>query len=255
MRLVMRELIDRLSASSDVVVGIGSANEGDPADITATSTIRDSPVRVETYRNSTELVAALVEGRLDAVVRGTLPSHETLPELMEATGSSTAGRVALMATDGGQAFLLTPVGIDEGRDMGERWTLLERAVELAMSMDVEPRVAVMSMGRPEDTGRGAAIAQSARECDALVSAAETRGIRAECVGIQLERAVGSADVILAPDGVTGNLIFRSLHLVAGLESWGAVATGFMPLVYIDTSREKADYRGSIDLARAVASVK
>jgi predicted methyltransferase MtxX (methanogen marker protein 4) len=251
----MEELVDRLSTTSDLAVGIGSAHDGDAADITVASIAQAGPGEVVAYRTSTELVAALVEGRVDAVVRGTLSSHETLQELMGATGSSTPGRVALMAPEGGPAFLLTPVGIDEGRDMGERWTLLEHAVELAMSLDVEPRVAVMSMGRPEDTGRGAIIAQSARECEALRSAAETRGIVAECVGIQLERAVGSANVILAPDGVTGNLIFRSLHLVAGLGSWGAVATGVLPLVYIDTSRERSDFRNAIDLARTVASVK
>jgi len=199
------------------------------------------------------MVRALVDGQVDAVVRGTLPSHQVLPLLMQATGSSSMMRVALMELEGGRTFLLTPVGIDEGRDMAQRWALLKGAVRLASGLGWEPRVAVMSMGRAEDQHRGEAIALSHRECEALRSAAESEGVTAECAGIQLERAVEGNNVVLAPDGVTGNLVFRALHLVAGHESWGAVALGLVPLVFVDTSREKADYLGALHLARALSS--
>ena len=148
---------------------------------------------------------------------------------------------------------MAPVGVDEGRNMAERWALLRGAVGLASTLGMEPRVAVMSMGRPEDVTRGEAIALSHRECESLRSAAESEGIHAVCTGIQLERAIKEANVVLAPDGITGNLIFRSLHLVAGLESWGAVSLGVAPLIYVDTSREKADYLGALHLARALVA--
>lgn len=249
----MLERVTSLSECTDVRVAVGSVEEGDAASISAARANEAGLGPVDLFVEPGAMVAALVDGRVDAAVRGTLSSHDTLPLLLAATGATSAMRVALLELGPGRTVLLTPVGIDEGVDMAERWALLRSATQLARSLGVEPKVAVMSMGRREDSDRGEAIAISARECEALRSAAEAEGLMAECVGIQLERALEGHNVVLAPDGVTGNLIFRSLHLLAGHESWGAVAMGVHPLVFVDTSREKADYLGAIQLARAVAS--
>ena len=249
----MHQRIGRLSELADVHVAIGSAEEGDAADLTAARAVESGLGPVTVHRDPSSLVTALVDGDADAAVRGTLSSSGTLPALLEATGSASAMRVALIGPVEGREFLLTPVGIDEGRDMAERWDLLKGAARLVTELGETPRVAVMSIGRPEDAGRGEGIALSHRECESLRSAAEAEGMVATCTGIQLERAVEGSNMVLAPDGVTGNLIFRALHLVAGHESWGAVALGVSPMVFIDTSREKTDYLGALHLARALAA--
>ncbi|NIP34635.1 MAG: phosphotransacetylase [Thermoplasmata archaeon] len=246
--------ITNISETARVRVAIGSAQEGDAADLTAARAEESGLGPVSVLREASSLAEALSEGRVDAAVRGTLPSNEAMQALRDASGAGSTLRVALMGLLDGNAFLLTPVGIDEGRDMAERWTLLKGAARLAVSLGQEPNVAVMSMGRPEDARRGEEIALSHRECESLRSAAEAEGIIATCTGIQLERAVKDHNVVLAPDGVTGNLVFRALHLVAGHESWGAVAMGVLPLVFVDTSREKTDYLGALHLARALASM-
>ncbi len=251
----MLERISSMSEAAEARVVIGSAADGDAASISAARANESGLGPVEPIRDPGALVRALVDGGADAAVRGTLPAHDTLPELLSATGAGSAMRVALLELAAGRTVLLTPVGIDEGGDMAQRWALLRAAADLARTLGLTPRVAVMSMGRREDADRGEAIAISVRECEALRSAAEAEGVSAECVGIQLERALHGHNVVLAPDGVTGNLIFRSLHLLAGHESWGAVATGVAPLVFVDTSREKTDYVGAIQLARAIASVR
>ena len=53
-------------------------------------------------------------------------------------------------------------------------------------------------------------------------------------GILIEDAVGEADFILAPDGVSGNLIFRTLVLVAGGYGYGAAV--LIDKVFVDSSR-------------------
>jgi predicted methyltransferase MtxX (methanogen marker protein 4) len=58
-------------------------------------------------------------------------------------------------------------------------------------------------------------------------------------------------MILAPDGVIGNIIFRSLALVGNIESFGAYASS-LPKVYVDTSRAKGSYLLPIVLASALA---
>ena len=46
--------------------------------------------------------------------------------------------------------------------------------------------------------------------------------------------MGEADFILAPDGVSGNLIFRTLVLVAGGYGYGAAV--LIDKVFVDSSR-------------------
>jgi len=67
--------------------------------------------------------------------------------------------------------------------------------------------------------------------------------------------VGECNVLVAPDGVTGNLTFRLLHYVAGHDAWGALALHLLPLVYVDTSRGKADFLGAVRWARAAAAMR
>jgi predicted methyltransferase MtxX (methanogen marker protein 4) len=245
--------IEELSRDAHVRIGIGIASPGDAADATARAADGPGPGPVELFGSAGELVNALVSGAIDGAVRGTLPAHDVLPPLLSATRTGSADRAALLDLGEGRCFLLAPVGIDEGRDLRERWRLLKGAARALASLGIEPRAAVMSMGRNEDGDRGEAIAVSLRECEALRDAATAQGITATCTGIRLERAVAEANLVIAPDGVSGNLVFRSLHLVAGFQSWGAVSLGVAPLVFVDTSREKGDYTGALHLARALVA--
>jgi predicted methyltransferase MtxX (methanogen marker protein 4) len=246
------ERIDQLSREANVSVGIGSASAGDAAYISAVRAEKAGLGPVEVLPGADELVSAFNERRFDAVVRGTLSTNDVIPRLLEGASITSARRAALIHIGQEDAFLLAPVGIDEGDDAAARWQLLQDASELAISLGSEAHVAVMSKGRDEDARRGAGIARSVRECHELRDRALERGYEAECVGILLENAVGTANVVIAPDGVAGNLVFRSLHYVAGNESWGALAMGLLPLVYVDTSRGKDDFIGAIRFARAIA---
>ena len=57
--------------------------------------------------------------------------------------------------------------------------------------------------------------------------------------ILIEQAIqDKCNVIIAPDGIIGNIIFRTLILVNSWPSYGAVTFG-MDRVYIDTSRDQS----------------
>ncbi len=249
------ERVDLLARKADAVTGIGSAEGGDAAERSAAMAMEDGLGTVRSFRDGRGLVEALVGGEVDAAVRGTLSAADALPLLMSATGHRSPGRAALMEHPSGQAFLLTPVGIDEGNSLESRARLLEGASKEVAGLGREPRAVIMSKGRPEDRGRGEAIDASLTECRALADLARGMGVDAECMDILIERAVGAGSIIIAPDGVAGNLIFRTLHLVAGFESWGALALHLLPTVYVDTSRAKGDYLGAIKWALAATSVE
>ena len=72
--------------------------------------------------------------------------------------------------------------------------------------------------------------------------------------ILIEDAVREADILIAPEGITGNIIFRTLHFIGGTAALGAPIAN-ADKVFVDTSRVKTDYRDSIALAMLLTEVR
>jgi len=58
--------------------------------------------------------------------------------------------------------------------------------------------------------------------------------------------------VVAPDGVSGNLIFRTLHFLGGCRAYGAPVVN-LDRIFVDTSRAKSDYSDSILFAAVLAA--
>lgn len=235
---------------SRVRVGIGGAD--------ATRTIarlRDEGCDVELvgFRTSSDIVQALSRGEVHAAVRGTLGSKDTLGSLKEAFGLRAVQRTAVLGAADGKAFMLTPVGIDEGRSVQERMDLVRATLEYLRPAGWRPTVGALSKGRAEDAGRGDDIRRSLEEGDELVSTLRGEGLDAAHYTILIEDAVRERDLLVAPDGVSGNLIFRSLHFVGAGKAYGAPVVN-LPAVFVDTSRAKADFVEPVLLAAGLAEL-
>jgi len=61
-------------------------------------------------------------------------------------------------------------------------------------------------------------------------------------------------MIIGPDGISGNLIFRTLHFLGEGRALGAVVLN-IDRVFVDTSRAKGSYVDSIALASALVGKK
>jgi predicted methyltransferase MtxX (methanogen marker protein 4) len=106
---------------------------------------------------------------------------------------------------------------------------------------------VLSKGRIEDSGRGTEIRASIDDGDRIVDSLRAKGYTAEHFAILIEDAVRDSDLVIAPDGVSGNLIFRTLHFVGGCKAFGAPVVN-LSRVFVDTSRSKEDFTDSVLLA-------
>lgn len=72
----------------------------------------------------------------------------------------------------------------------------------------------------------------------LTSKIKERSINVKHYYALIEEAVeDGVNLIIASDGIMGNMIFRSVVLAAGTKSYGAVTLG-MKEIYIDTSRSQ-----------------
>jgi predicted methyltransferase MtxX (methanogen marker protein 4) len=113
---------------------------------------------------------------------------------------------------------------------------------------------VLSKGRAEDASRGREIRKSLGEGEGIAKTLVEQGIQAKHYSILLEESVRESDFVVAPDGVTGNLIFRTLHFVGGGKAYGAPFVN-LPEVFVDTSRSKAEFSDSVLLAAGLAAAQ
>lgn len=203
---------------------------------------------VEIYDDPQRLVSDLVSGRIDAAVRGDMPADVVVPILRRELGLRRLERAVILEPRGGRMFVLAPVGIDEGWTDDAKADIARRSCTLAERIGIGTRVAVMSGGRDHDRGRCPQVDRTIDSAERVVSALRSEGYDAYDCQILVEEAVGEAGVILAPDGIVGNVMFRSLHFVGGAKALGAPIVN-AGRVFVDTSRAKTDYRDSIALAK------
>jgi len=245
-----------------VTIGVGAGEEPEKVlasardnPVTARVTIYCRPgtfprgtgniVTVESEHPEVTLVEDLFSGKIQAALRGSLPASATLSVLKKTAGVDRLERAALLETASHQLFFLAPVGVDEGWTVQEKVALVEKVRRLAEKFGLPPRVAVLSGGRFGDVGRHPQVDRSL--ADAELVAKLTGATHYE---ILIEEAIIHAGVIIAPDGITGNLIFRTLTFLGSGQGHGAPVVN-IDKIFVDTSRASPDYANAIRLAESM----
>jgi putative methanogen marker protein 4 len=202
--------------------------------------------------NEPEIVLGdlLKSGYVDAAVRGTAKASATLSHLKRILDQGKLHRIALLKTSEGKPFFIAPVGIDEGNDLADKIAFIRLGVEHIRRFGIEPVVGVLSGGRMGDLGRDPRVDQTLAEGDFIVNRIREEGISAKHYTILIEDAIKEANFILAPDGISGNLIFRTLVFLGGGDGMGAPVL-MDRHVFVDTSRVGGHYTKAIMLASAL----
>jgi putative methanogen marker protein 4 len=191
------------------------------------------------------LVADLMSGAIDAAVRGTLPANATLQALKRECGVDHLERIALLETVNGRKFLLAPVGIDEGWTVQEKLALIEKGRHIAKRFGISEEVGILSGGRFGDIGRHPQVDASMADAELVARLGGARHFE-----ILIEDAVERCGVIIAPDGISGNLIFRTLIFLGGGHGHGAPVLNIRK-IFVDTSRASPNYTNALMLAASL----
>jgi putative methanogen marker protein 4 len=191
------------------------------------------------------LVGDLMDGAIDAAVRGTLPANTTLKDLKTAAGVDHLERIALLETVKGKKFLLTPVGVDEGWTVPEKLELIRKGRIIARKFGLADKVGILSGGRLGDVGRHSQVDTSMAEAELVARLAG-----AEHFEILIEEAVETCGLIIAPDGISGNLVFRTLTFLGGGHGHGAPVVN-ISRIFVDTSRASPNYSNALLLAASL----
>jgi len=204
-----------------------------------------------------DLVHLLSSGVVEGAVRGSLKASKTLSALRKEFHPSRLFRIGLIETVKGDSFFIAPVGIDEGKTLTEKLDIIVHSVKFACSLGLVPKVGILSGGRKEDLGRCEVVDKSLAEAEFLASRAKDLGIAQNIKNydILIEEALrDKADIIIAPDGISGNLVYRTLIHLGGGSSHGGLMVG-IPKIFIDTSRAAPleEYVDAIAMASALIS--
>ena len=199
------------------------------------------------YRDK-DMVQAVLDDKIHGVVRGSLPASNIMKELKAVYPNITR---ATYVNGDEYEFLLTPVGIDEGETVEDRLDIVKNCIDFLKRLGKTPKIAVLAKGRKDDFGRGPEVSQSITDSEKLTELIkENTDEEVENYYILVEKAIkDGCNVIVAPNGRVGNIIFRTLVLLNSWPSYGAITFG-MDKIYIDTSRDQSieGYVRSLTLA-------
>ena len=191
------------------------------------------------------LVDDLISGKIEAAVRGTLPSNSTLKALKKAMGVDHLERIALLETAQGKKFLLTPVGVDEGWTVAEKLELIKKGRVIAKKFGLPEKTGILSGGRLGDIGRHPQVDASMAEAELVAKRADATHCE-----ILIEDAIETCGLIIAPDGISGNLVFRTLVFLGAGHGHGAPVVNISK-IFVDSSRASSNYANALLLAASL----
>ncbi len=201
-----------------------------------------------------ELIQMLVNKEINGAVRGSLGSSWIIPFLKEKYNKDIY-RASLLEIKN-HKFLFAPVGIDEGDSKEQKIKIIELGAQFLKNIDINPKIAILSGGRPQDIGRSKKIYDSIEEAENITTIIKNK-YSVKHYFILIENAIkDKANFILAPDGISGNLIFRTLVFLGSGKSYGAITLG-IDEIFIDTSRAQSikGYKRALEFSHYLARLK
>ena len=199
----------------------------------------------------------LTNNIINAIVRGNFSSSRFLKNVKERCNVPKINRLALLETYNDFQFFYGPVGIDECNDIESKINFINKAIGQFKSLNIEPKISVLSGGRLGDIGRDPIVDKTINIAEEVVGylRKENPNLKISHEEILIENAIhNNSNLIIAPDGISGNLIYRTLVHLGGGKAYGAI---YMDLtqVIIDTSRvgNLSEIHGALILALALTS--
>ena len=264
--ITMIRIVAGLGENENIIKASNELNEIDDLEITLVKT-------------EDELIEAFKNPEIDAVIRGSLKASKVIKAIKEFKSDKTINRTTYINTEDDEnftnnyEFLLAPVGIDEGKNIEEKVTLAIQAANFIQYLGKMPKIAVLAEGRTDDLGRSDRIDESLISSEELTnklietfkeldnfdndSDEVSKNYSIKNYYILLEQAIEDGyNIILANDGIFGNIMFRTLVLLDKWPSYGAVTLG-IDEIFIDTSRDQTveGYIRSLRLAYRLAKLR
>lgn len=212
---------------------------------------------VESDEPISEILNYLKTNQISCVVRGNLSSTQFLHGLQSVLNIPEINRLALLETFTGYQFFFGPVGIDECNDLDSKIKFINKAIKEIKALNLIPRINILSGGRIGDIGRNPKVDSSIEDAQKVIDHYRDKNssLFVKHSEILIENAIAEkTNLIIAPDGVSGNLIYRTLVHLGGGKAYGAIYMDIDRTI-VDTSRvgDISEIRGALILAQSLSS--
>jgi len=205
-----------------------------------------------------EMLEYAKKKEINAIVRGSFKSSTFLSKIKTAFEFERIYRLALLETAKGIQFFYGPVGIDECNDVHDKKKFVKKSLELFKKFEIEPIISILSGGRLGDAGRDKIVDETMEDAKSVVEyfIKQAQNLKIYHDEILIENSIKrNSNLILAPNGISGNLIYRTLVHLGDGKSYGAFFLG-SDFSIIDTSRvaPKNELDGAFYMAAAMYSI-
>jgi len=253
--IILKATLETLNYNKSSFYFFGNKNQLEPiAKIPVYKENKNSIYLIDSDDPTSEIVNYLNNNLISCAIRGSLSSSKFLKNLDTILNISEINRLALLETSFGHQFFFGPVGVDECNNLNNKKQFIEKALTELSSLNIEPKISILSGGRLGDIGRNVDVDKNIKEAQELVDffKLEKPDLEIEHTEILIEKAIeNKSNLILAPNGISGNLIYRTLVHLGGGKAYGAIYMG-IDYNIIDTSRvgEFSEIYGGFILALA-----
>ncbi|MEI2686160.1 MAG: bifunctional enoyl-CoA hydratase/phosphate acetyltransferase [Cypionkella sp.] len=216
-------------------------------------------------------VAMAREGKVAALMKGKLHTDEIMAAVVDsATGLRTDRRIshvfALDVPHYDKPLFITDAAINIEPDLNVKRDIIQNAIDLAHALGIKlPKVAILSAVETvtpaiRSTVEAAALCKMAER--GQISGGVLDGPLAFDNAVSLEAAkakdivsvvAGQADILVAPDMVSGNMIAKQLIYLAGAQSAGLALGARVPIILTSRSDGVAARVASAALATLFAA--
>lgn len=224
------------------------------------------------YGSALKCCELIREGKAEVMMKGAVPTKEFMQAILDKErGLATGGLLSHVAVFELKAYpkllVITDAAINIAPTLSEKAQIIENAVEVSRSLGIEtPKVgcvtavelinpdkmpatvdaACLTMMNRRGQIRGCTI-DGPLALDNIISkeAAALKGIESDIPG--------EADIILVPDIESGNLLYKSLTMLAGAKCAAVMVGAKAPVVL--TSRSDSHETKLMSIALAAVSVK
>ena len=218
-------------------------------------------------------VALAREGRVDALMKGSLHTDEVMAAVVPgATGIRTGRRIShcfVMDVPGhSDPLIITDAAVNIAPTLDEKVDIVQNAIDLAHAMRFpEVRVAILSAmetvtSKVPSTIEAAALCKMADRgqiTGAILDGplALDNSISPEAAAIKkiVSPVAGRANVLVVPDLEAGNMLAKSLSFLAGAEAAGIVLGARVPIILTSRADSLLSRLASCAVASLVAEAR
>jgi phosphate acetyltransferase len=199
------------------------------------------------HDSAAKAVALIREGRGEVLMKGSLHSDELLGAIAHReTGLRTERRIshvfAMAVPTYNQPLLITDAAVNIFPDLDAKRDIVQNAIDLALALDIKPRVAILSAvetvtSKIPSTIEAAALCKMAERgqiTGGLLDGplAFDNAISPEAARIKgiVSPVAGQANILVVPDLESGNMLAKNLTFLGNADAAGIVLGARVPVV-------------------------